>query len=84
MGAPCGCDVIRSKTIVPATAEHPTAAARALFFGGFGLKQRPLLLRLAARDLLGRLEARFDGEAVLREALLQQVRVDGALVVVLV
>ena len=37
MGAPCGWYVIRSKPIVPATAEHPTAAARALFFGGFGL-----------------------------------------------
>ena len=41
MGAPCGCDVIRSKTIVPATAEHPTADARALFFGGSGLNERP-------------------------------------------
>ena len=38
MGAPCGCDVIRSKTIVPATAEHPTPAARALFFGGSGVR----------------------------------------------
>ena len=37
MGAPCGWYVIRSKTIVPATAEHPTAAARALFFGGSGI-----------------------------------------------
>ena len=41
MGAPCRWYVIRSKTIVPATAEHPTAAARALFFGGFGLKEEP-------------------------------------------
>ena len=29
-----------SKTIVPATAEHPTAAARALLFGGFDLMEQ--------------------------------------------
>ena len=34
--------MIRSKTIVPATAEHPTATAHALFFGGSRLEEAAL------------------------------------------
>ena len=64
------------------TLRQPGSPPLQASIGGFELKQQPLLLRLAARDLLGRLEARLDGEAVLREALLQQIRVDRALVVV--